>query len=132
MEGGTTSTSSRTGSTPRSSAHARRGARDVEIGDGVSTVRQYLRAGLVDELRFALAPVLLGRGEAMFGGLDLPALGYRVIESTATDLATHVVLGRDESDKRPLLQVRRRIASGSKPPDSAAPLVRANGWKGAE
>lgn len=73
------------------------GAREVKIGGGVSTVRQYLQAGLIDELHFALSPVLLGRGEAMFEGLDLPALGYRVMESTATDLATHVVLGRDES-----------------------------------
>ena len=70
------------------------GARDVKIGGGVSTVRQYLQSGLVDELHFALSPVLLGRGEAMFEGLDLPALGYRVMKSTATDLATHVVLGR--------------------------------------
>src|SRR5580698_8769033 len=70
------------------------GARDIKIGGGVSTVRQYLQAGLIDELHFALSPVLLGRGEAMFEGLDLPALGYRVMESTATDLATHVVLGR--------------------------------------
>src|SRR6267142_4759934 len=70
------------------------GARDVKIGGGVSTVRQYLQAGLIDELHFALSPVLLGRGEAMFAGLDLPALGYRVMESTATDLATHVVLER--------------------------------------
>ena len=70
------------------------GARDVKIGGGVSTVRQYLQAGLIDELHFAFSPVLLGRGEAMFEGLDLPALGYRVMKSTATDLATHVVLGR--------------------------------------
>jgi dihydrofolate reductase len=74
------------------------GARDVKIGGGVSTVRQYLQAGLIDELHLALSPVLLGRGEAMFEGLDLPALGYRVMESTATDLATHVVLGREESE----------------------------------
>ena len=74
------------------------GARDVKIGGGVSTVRQYLQAGLIDELHFALSPVLLGRGEAMFEGLDLPALGYRVMESTATDLATHVVLGRQENE----------------------------------
>ena len=46
------------------------------------------------QLHFALSPVLLGRGEAMFEGLDLPALGYRVMKSTATDLATHVLLGR--------------------------------------
>src|SRR3954449_367392 len=70
------------------------GARDVKIGGGVSTVRQYLQAGVIDELHFALSPVLLGRGEAMFEGMNLPALGHRVIESTATDLATHVVLGR--------------------------------------
>jgi dihydrofolate reductase len=74
------------------------GVRDVKIGGGVSTVRQYLQAGLIDELHFALSPVLLGRGEAMFEGLDLPALGYRVMESTATDLATHVVLGREERE----------------------------------
>src|SRR6201997_2218628 len=74
------------------------GARDVKIGGGVSPVRQYLQAGLIDELHFALSPVLLGRGEAMFEGLDLPAVGYRVIESTATDLATHIVLGREQSE----------------------------------
>ena len=70
-------------------------------------------------LHFALSPVLLGRGEAMFQGLDLPALSHRVTESTATDLATHVVLGREEAKKRPLLQVRRRIAVGQQPPTSA-------------
>jgi len=73
------------------------GALDVKIGGGVSTVRQYLQAGLIDELHFAISPVLLGRGEAMFAGLDLPALGYRVTDSTATELATHVTLGRAES-----------------------------------
>ena len=70
------------------------GARDVKIGGGVSTVRQYSQAGLIDELHFAVSPVLLGRGEAMFAGLDLPALGYCVRKSVATDLATHIVLGR--------------------------------------
>jgi dihydrofolate reductase len=74
------------------------GARDVKIGGGVSTVRQYLQAGLIDELHFALSPVLLGRGEAMFHGLDLPALGYRVMASTPTDLATHIVLKREEGE----------------------------------
>lgn len=67
---------------------------DVKIGGGVSTVRQYLQAGLVDELHFTIAPIVLGRGEALFTGLDLPALGYRVIKSEASELATHVVLGR--------------------------------------
>jgi dihydrofolate reductase len=74
------------------------GARDVKIGGGVSTVRQYLQAGLIDELHFALSPVLLGRGEAMLHGLDLPALGYRVMASTPTDLATHIVLKREEGE----------------------------------
>jgi dihydrofolate reductase len=74
------------------------GARDVKIGGGVSTVRQYLQVGLIDELHFAFSPVLLGRGEAMFEGLDLPVLGYRVMESAATDLATHVVLGRQANE----------------------------------
>jgi dihydrofolate reductase len=67
---------------------------DIKIGGGVSTVRQYLQAGLVDELHFALSPVMLGQGEAMFQGLDFPALGYRVIENASTELAMHVVLGR--------------------------------------
>ncbi len=71
------------------------GARDVKIGGGVATVRQYLQAGLIDELHLALSPVLLGRGEALFAGLDFRALGYRVVETTATDMATHVVIGRE-------------------------------------
>lgn len=68
---------------------------DVKIGGGVSTVRQYLEARLIDELHFAITPVLLGQGEAMFEGLDLPALGYRVLQSTPTEMATHVAIGRD-------------------------------------
>ncbi len=70
------------------------GDRNVKIGGGVSTVRQYLRAGLVDEMHLAIAPVVLGRGEAMFAGIDLPALGFAVIEHAATEAATHVVLAR--------------------------------------
>lgn len=73
------------------------GAKDVKIGGGVSTVRQYLQAGLIDDLHFAISPVLLGKGEAMFEGLDLPALGYRVTESTPTDFATHIVVEREEA-----------------------------------
>ena len=74
------------------------GAQDVKVGGGVSTVRQYLQAGLIDDLHVAFSPVLLGRGEALFAGLDLPALGYRVVESTPTELATHVVFGRAASE----------------------------------
>src|SRR5712664_384109 len=68
------------------------GDKDVKIGGGVSTVRQYLRAGLIDSLQFALSPVALGQGEALFADLDLPALGFSVTEHTATEYATHVVL----------------------------------------
>jgi dihydrofolate reductase len=68
--------------------------RDVKIGGGVETVRQYLRAGLIDELHFAFSPVVLGQGETMFAGINLPALGYHVTEHRATEHATHVVLSR--------------------------------------
>ncbi|MBM7046682.1 MULTISPECIES: dihydrofolate reductase family protein [Rhizobium] len=73
-------------------AKAAAGGRDVKIGGGVSTVRQYLNAGLIDEVHFAISPVVLGKGEAMFEGIDLPALGFRVSEHVATAHATHVVL----------------------------------------
>jgi len=75
-------------------ARAAAGDLDVKIGGGVETVRQYLRAGLIDELHFALSPVVLGQGEAIFAGIDLPALGFRVTEHQASELATHVVLAR--------------------------------------
>jgi dihydrofolate reductase len=70
------------------------GGKNVKIGGGVSTVRQYLQAGLVDELHFAIAPVVLGCGEEMFAGIDLPALGFSVTEHVATASATHIVLGK--------------------------------------
>ena len=75
-------------------ARAAAGAKDVKIGGGVSTVRQYLRAGAVDTLHFAISPTVLGQGEAMFDGIDLRALGYRVTEHVPTDKATHIVLSR--------------------------------------
>ncbi len=70
------------------------GGLDVKIGGGVSTVRQYLRAGHIDELHFAFSPVMLGCGEALFEGIDLRAMGYRVTAKTATEKATHIILGR--------------------------------------
>lgn len=73
-------------------ARAAAGALDVKIGGGVSTVRQYLQAGVIDELHFAVSPVVLGQGEAMFAGIDLPSLGYRVAEQEASEHATHVLL----------------------------------------
>jgi dihydrofolate reductase len=70
------------------------GDRDVRLGGGVATIRQYLRAGLLDEMHVAISPVLLGTGEPLFEGLDLTALGYRVKEHVATKAATHVVFAR--------------------------------------
>lgn len=75
-------------------AKAAAGGKDVKIGGGVSTVRQYLEAGLIDEMHFAISPVVLGQGEAMLAGLNLPAQGFKVTEHIATELATHVVLAR--------------------------------------
>ena len=71
------------------------GGKDVRLGGGVATIRQYLAARLIDEMHLAVSPVLLGRGEALFAGLDLAGLGYRVTEHVATDAATHVMVSRD-------------------------------------
>ena len=68
------------------------GGRDVRLGGGVATIRQYLQAGLVDEMHIAIAPTLLGSGEHLFAGLDAAALGYRCAEHVPTRNATHVVL----------------------------------------
>lgn len=75
-------------------AKAVAGDKDVKIGGGVSTVRQYLKAGLIDEMHFAIAPVLLGSGEAMFQGIDSPALGFKVAVHEMTENAAHVVLAK--------------------------------------
>ena len=68
------------------------GGRDVRLGGGVATIRQYLREALVDELHLVMRPLLLGRGEALFAGLDLPALGYECARQVAGVRATHVFL----------------------------------------
>jgi dihydrofolate reductase len=73
-------------------AKAAAGSLDVRLGGGVSTVRQYLIAGLIDELHLAVRPVLLGKGESLFEGLDLPALGYECAESIVGERATHMIL----------------------------------------
>jgi dihydrofolate reductase len=70
--------------------------RDVRLGGGTSVIRQYLQAGLLDSLHLAIAPVLMGKGEALFAGLDLPALGYQVSEVAPGEGATHVILSRTE------------------------------------
>jgi len=68
------------------------GDKDIKIGGGASTVRQYLQAGLIDSVHLAVSPVFLGSGEALFPGIDLPALGFSVTERTTTEHATHIVL----------------------------------------
>ena len=70
------------------------GERDIRIGGGVETIRQYLLAGLIDEMHLALSPVLLGSGEHLLTGIDLPGLGYRISQRTPSDTVEHVVIGR--------------------------------------
>lgn len=70
------------------------GGKDIRLGGGVSTVRQYLSKKLIDEIHLAVAPVLMGRGENLFAELDLPALGYQTTEQTAGNAVTHVVVKR--------------------------------------
>jgi len=73
-------------------AKAEAGDRDVRIGGGPATVRQYLEAGLIDELHLALRPVILGRGEPLFAGLDLRALGYQVERMVQGERAVHMFI----------------------------------------
>jgi dihydrofolate reductase len=70
---------------------------DVRIGGGANVIRQYLQEGLIDELHIAISPILLGRGERLFEGADLRALGYECIEFVGSEKATHVVLRRRET-----------------------------------
>ena len=76
-------------------ARAAAGERDVRVGGGVATIRQYLRARLIDELHVAVRPVLLGAGEALFEGLDLRALGYECVQRIAGERAMHVLIRRN-------------------------------------
>ena len=93
MEGGTTFHFVSDG-IDKALARARQAAagRDVRVGGGVATIRQYLRAGLVDEMHLALVPALLGPGEPLLAGIDLPALGFECIERVGTANAMHIVL----------------------------------------
>lgn len=75
-------------------ATAAAAGRDVRLGGGVATVRQYLHAGLVDELHLAIGPVLLGTGEHLLRDIDLRALGYECAETIAGERATHVFIRR--------------------------------------
>ncbi|MEI6114749.1 MAG: dihydrofolate reductase family protein [Burkholderiales bacterium] len=97
MEGGTTFHFI-TGGIREALDRAREAAagRDVRIGGGPATIRQYLREGLIDELHIAISPVLLGLGESLFEGLNLRALGYECVKFVASENATHVVLRRHD------------------------------------
>lgn len=68
--------------------------KDIRLGGGVAAIRQYLRAGLIDEMHVAISPILLGSGEHLFAGIDTVALGYRCTEHVATAGAMHCVLTR--------------------------------------
>ena len=77
-------------------AKAAAGGKDVRIGGGATTIRQYLQAKLIDELHFALRPILMGSGEPLFSGLDLRALGYQVADSIPGERAMHVIIRKKE------------------------------------
>jgi dihydrofolate reductase len=75
-------------------ARAAAGGRDVRVGGGVSSIRQYLRAGLIDELHLAIRPVLLGAGEHLLNGIDMRSLGYECAKYIAGERAMRVFLGK--------------------------------------
>jgi dihydrofolate reductase len=68
--------------------------KDVRVGGGVATIRQYLQARLLDKLHLAVSPILLGAGENLFAGLDLPRLGYQYTRHVPSDFVTHVILSK--------------------------------------
>ena len=81
-------------------ARAAAGDRDVRLGGGVSTVRQFLQARLLDEMHLAVRPILLGKGENLFQGLDLRALGYECVKHVAGERAMHVFIRKREGMSR--------------------------------
>jgi dihydrofolate reductase len=72
------------------------GEKDVRVGGGTATIRQYLSAGLIDAMHLAISPVLLGRGEHLLADIDLPTLGYRCVEHVATPDAMHIVIAKSD------------------------------------
>jgi dihydrofolate reductase len=68
--------------------------KDIRLGGGVATIREYLVAGLIDEIHLAIGPALLGKGEHLFAGIDTAALGYACTEHASSERAMHVVLAR--------------------------------------
>jgi len=70
-------------------------SKNIRLGGGVATLKQYLRASLVDEMHLAMAPTVLGSGENLFTDVDLVKLGYKRTEHVATPKATHIVLRKE-------------------------------------
>ena len=97
MEGGTTFYFVTDGieSALKKAKEAARG-KDIRIGGGVVTIRQYLQAGLIDEMHLAYSPVYLGAGENLLAGLDMAKLGFGQVEHTTTQDAMHVVLRKKQ------------------------------------
>ncbi len=77
------------------------GGQDVRIGGGVSVIRQYLAAGQIDEMHLAFSPVLLGEGEPLFSGINLPALGFAPTRTTFGEKAMHIVMEKPLSRPSP-------------------------------
>lgn len=69
--------------------------KDIRIGGGVFTIRQFLQAGLIDEMHIAFSPTFLGSGEHLFAGIDLPKLGYSQTQKVEGNNATHIILTKD-------------------------------------
>jgi len=96
MEGGTTFHFVTDGiESALAQAMAAAGGKDVRLGGGAATIRQYLQAGMVDEMHLTMSPILLGSGEHLLQGIDLLKLGFSVSEHVPSELTTHVVLTRD-------------------------------------
>jgi dihydrofolate reductase len=73
------------------------GDKDIRIGGGVSTVNQYLRERMIDELHIAVAPVFLGGGERLYDDVDMRALGYQCTRMVSTEKATHMLITRQDT-----------------------------------
>ncbi len=71
--------------------------KDVRLGGGVSTIQQYLKAKLIDEMHIVISPIILGSGESLFGQIDLIKLGYKCIENTQTEKAMHIIITKNQS-----------------------------------
>lgn len=77
-------------------AKAVAGDKDIRIGGGASTVRQFLEAGLIDEMHIAFSPIFLGEGEHLFAGIDLPKLGFTDVQRINGESAMHMILKRNK------------------------------------